>query len=343
MEAPFYIGERARRRFQQGRDIYNTLSELGAIAGTGVSVANAVYQALPEFKRTRVSDEEPQQGVTRLEYRQDPYVISKRHRSTQYQIERQPTYKHYFKPLNRVYDFKMPKYGRRRYTRRRRAIPRYPRKMVTRRMPPTIQRRVFVNSGVGFPKQLKMIHRWAASGRITCTGGALSALQVKANSIYQPGDSFSVTTDPMYYDQMTPLYDHWVVVGALIKVTLNPNATSTAAVRWGIYLNDDTSMTPATVEGCITQGGAVSKLTGNTSEPGRDTTLRHKYSAKKEFGGSILANNSLQGTDAANPSEGQYWTIFAKPLVSIASLDYDFTIECQYIVIWKEAHDISMS
>lgn len=324
----------AFRTAGQINQAYKTAKLAGELAYAGGSYIDRRLREL--------TTEEPQSGVTKLEYQQDPYHISKRKRSLRYQIEAQPTYKHYYQPTNKVYDFKMPKYGRRRFTRRRRAFRRYPRKMVTRRMPPTIQRRAFASTGVGFPKRLKMTHRWTTNTTITCTTGALSGAQVKANSMYAPGDSFSVATDPMYYDQMTALYDHWVVIGSKIKVTLVPNSTSTAYVRWGIYLNDDSTLTPATIEGCCTQSGAVSKTTNSTATA-QESVLVKKYSAKKEFGGSVMANSVLRGTDAANPSEVQYYTIFAKPVDSASSLGYTVVIEVEYVAIWLEPHDISMS
>jgi len=215
---------------------------------------------------------------------------------------------------------------------------------VKRARPPYISRGIrskdTVRAGKGFPKKIVMTHTYF-DGILLQTGatGGLITQQFTCNGMYDP-DVTGSGHQPLYYDQMTALYNHYTVVGS--KITLRVCSSSSTAIpcTFGVYINDDSTVTP-TYLGITEQ----SLSTHTVVPPGGNETkvVSQPWSAKKTFGGAVLANDDLQGTVTTNPTELQIYTVFAHcpNMVAQATLYVDVTIE--YIAVWDELKDVAAS
>jgi len=212
----------------------------------------------------------------------------------------------------------------------------YPSRYVKNRWAPRIQRRMF-SGGIGFPKTMKMVHKFAQTIQLTGTSGAYNALEYVANGMTTPS---AVSGQPQYFDQMSDLYNHYTVIGSKIKIVCVPISGSTN-FSWGCYLNDDaTNLTDE--DDAKQQASCTWKACTANSLPG-DNIIRKKWSAKKTFGGSVLANVSLEGSPSANPTESTYYVIWLRDINGTTTTVASFMVEIEYIAIWKEVKDIISS
>jgi len=190
----------------------------------------------------------------------------------------------------------------------------------------------------GFPMKLKVKHVYSDIISLTSTTGARATQLYIANGLYDP-DYTNAGHQPFLFDQLTPLYNHYTVIASKITVKASNNSASGYPMYVGMFLNDDTNVTP-TLYGMIEQNDSAHKLIPAGSNATHTMTLN--YHPRKAFGGGILNNSLLQGTSAANPSEQQVFTIWAyQPGAQTASVDLDIFIE--FVAIWTELKDITYS
>jgi len=94
-----------------------------------------------------------------------------------------------------------------------------------------------IPSGVNVNRLTNM--RYTTPINLSSSTGGLANIQFNANDLYDP----EVATgghQPMGYDTMSSLFNHYVVVGAKISIQLSRNS-GTSPIITGIYLGDDTN------------------------------------------------------------------------------------------------------
>lgn len=206
--------------------------------------------------------------------------------------------------------------------------------------------RTAVSTGLGFPRRLTQTHRYAQTGTLS-TGalGALVTYNFRCNGMFDP-DASGAGHQPMYFDQLTALYDHYCVIGSKMTITFcqADTAPTTAQTRVpvtvGVFINDDTTTTPG-INGILENSSMKSK--SFTLNGGSALTVRSKWSAKKVFGGSVLGNSNLQGTATVNPAEEQFFTVFADSAAMLDDTVVFYKVVIDYIAVWTELKDIASS
>lgn len=202
-----------------------------------------------------------------------------------------------------------------------------------------VKNRRNVPIGKGFPLKMTMTHKYEEVIDITSTTGAQQIHRLLANSMYDPNNT-GVGHQPLYFDQMSALYNHYHVIGAKLTCTFIPKASGGVAMGVGVLINDDSSAAYTSISNLGEQSRGQTRVIPPSSTSA--VKIVSKYSAKKMFGGSILANNNLQGTASANPTELAYWDVVAQCYASGTSA---ITVRCQieYIAVWSELKDIAES
>lgn len=203
-----------------------------------------------------------------------------------------------------------------------------------------IRHLAMVKSGKGFPLKMQMTHKYVQIIQMTNTTGSLATWVFSANGMYDP-DITGTGHQPMYFDQMAALYDHYTVIGSKVTVQLTPIASNQAPVIFGCYKNDDSTVTPTTISELMEQTDSKYQVVNfNANKPVKFTL---KWSAKKTFGGSVLGNDNLQGTASANPTEQTTYTFYTKPMDGASTVGCFANVTIQYIAIWDELRDIAGS
>lgn len=217
------------------------------------------------------------------------------------------------------------------------------------------RRQVTVKTGLGLPLKNLITHKYCHTidnWAINPLFFGANPLNFAANGLYSienpaPGGG---AHQPYLFDQMCLLYDHYTVLGSKIKITIIPNdstTTAASAARFALYTNDDTSVTPLTMDGVCEQTDARWKVYDGSKVNTRPVTFVKKYSAKKRFGASILANDALRGNagpSATNPDEMVWFTLAGQSLdTQTTESTYSLSYEITYIVMYTEPREVAMS
>lgn len=204
---------------------------------------------------------------------------------------------------------------------------------------PAIQRSL-ANVGQGFPKKMMMTHKYADIVALTSTAGNCVKYHFHANSTYSPAYTTS-GHQPLYRDQLAALYNHYHVIGSKIKIKFCHGGSGNVSASVGCYINDDVATTPALFYGLMEQPTAKHSILPASQDDTFNAIL--KWSAKKNFGKGVLANDSLGAAVGANPIETQVFTLWHQPndLTTTQTVYAEILIE--FIVIWTELKDIETS
>lgn len=203
----------------------------------------------------------------------------------------------------------------------------------------TVNRDV-VTLGKGFPKRLVVTHKYAEAVSLTSTSGVMNQYHFCANGIYDPNLSGGGHKGYLF-NQCSALYDHYTVIGSKVTFKVLNGASNTGLIGIAAFINDDTSMTATNLQNAIEQNTAVRAfIPYGASSP---LNLKLKWSAKKYFGKGVLANNDLQGTVSANPTEQSVYTICAQCLDGATTISVYIEAVIEYIVVWTEIKDIASS
>lgn len=192
--------------------------------------------------------------------------------------------------------------------------------------------------GTGFPPRLKFKLRYVYNNTQTSTAGALDVFHICANGIYNPNTGGH---QPLYFDEIMGIYNHWVVISSRIKLTasLDTNASTSGALLV-VFLNDDNTVSPLDIRTLAEQSEAkCSRIAavGNVNP----TVVYNTYSAYKTFGSGLEANAALKGTAASNPSETSYYGISIQS--HSGSCTVNWTAEIEYFCEFFELRDMMSS
>jgi len=187
---------------------------------------------------------------------------------------------------------------------------------------------------------LKMVHRYVELKTITSTTGNLSAYYFSANGMFDPNIS-GVGHQPLYFDQVTPLYNHYCVVSSTAKLTVVPNGGNVAPIACGLQITDSTSALSVDFQTNSEQTMDAHKDT--CYYLGKPVTLKRTWNAKDWFGKDPLDNTELQGTSSANPTEQSYFGLWLVAQDTASSVTCYVTMEIEYTAVWKEIKDVASS
>ncbi len=198
-----------------------------------------------------------------------------------------------------------------------------------------------------FPDKAVVKHKYVCRGKLEALGLTRHAI-FRANGMYDPEVALG-GHQPMMFDQLSAMYDHYTVVGAKIKVKCwvdaNQNSdTDPIAVSLQLADSPQAPLSAYTVR--EQPNTAYTTLIQN----GTPYTLTKGFSAKKFFGKKIVVGEAeLRGTINANPSEGAFFVISAGCMEAEMDNEADpispvhYEIEIQYSSVWTERKPLATS
>ena len=165
-------------------------------------------------------------------------------------------------------------------------------------------------SVTAFPKTAVVKHKYCCRGVLQCALGAATQVKImRANSLYDPEHSVGATQhQPLLFDQMAALYDHYAVSSAYITCKVFSDAESSTnsidPVAIALQLKDD----PTAPNSAFTIREQPNTSYTTLIAPHRFVTLKKGFSAKSFFGKKAV-DDVLQGTVSTNPDEGAYFIL----------------------------------
>lgn len=196
------------------------------------------------------------------------------------------------------------------------------------------------NVRTGFPKELKFTHRYVSPLVLTSSSSSFQKNSFSCNGLYDP-DATGTGSQPLYFDQLAALYNHYTVLSSKITIQLVPRSGMSVYGIYGVYINDDTTVTPASSDRACEQSTSSYTIVGSLQQP---IKLRRSWNAKNAFGPGALSDPNLQGTSAANPTEQQFFTVFWQELAAAGTSQVvDAICTLEYTAMWQELKDIGGS
>lgn len=196
-----------------------------------------------------------------------------------------------------------------------------------------------VGRGIGFPKMMKFKHRYCTQVSLTDSAGHVH-YQMRANGLFDP-DLSSTGHQPMWFDQLAGIYNHYTVIGSKIKYTVVPaGTTAQPPYKLTSWINDDSTST-GNQDALNENKTAKVRIVGSINP--QNVVITNTWSAKKFFGGSVLAQDELKGNAGADPTELSLFQLTLKSIDGVSPITVHIFIELEYIVIWKELKEVANS
>lgn len=196
--------------------------------------------------------------------------------------------------------------------------------------------------GRGFPKKMMVTHRYCDQITLTSTAGVMATYQWKCNGMYDP-NATGGGHQPLLFDQLTPLYNHYQVVGSKMKIRIVPHTSNTVTSNFACFVNDDTAFENTGIDGTAEQVGATATLIGTVAGGNRPITKTLFWSSKKYFGTKELENSRLQGTSSTDPTELSFYSLCLQAFDQTNSCQLQIFVEIDYTAIWTELKDVDQS
>lgn len=214
------------------------------------------------------------------------------------------------------------------YRRKRRG---YGKKRMYRRSNATSLRSLTTNTPL--PRRFKTTLKYTDSISLNPGAGTLDSFVFNMASLYDPNYT-GVGHQPMGFDQIMPLYDHFVVIGSKAVVTICGSGGFTVPTYVVANLCGAVTV-PSSCEQAIEQNTSSSCILGQNNNVQR---LNISYSPKKFLGISKpLSADKLQGTISANPTDGAFLVLSAQAVDGSSDpgvINLNVTIE--YVAVFIE-------
>lgn len=185
---------------------------------------------------------------------------------------------------------------------------------------------------------MQVTHKYAHLYYASASAASYGTYVFRCNGLYDP-DLTSTGHQPYLFDQLSSLYDHYMVKASRIKITVG---NVLAQQRWAVtaFIDDD-----GTFAGNF-QTAVERNTTGKTvlMPAGSDAkVLTQEWSLSKNFQVKDgLGLSRFQGTPTSDPTEVSTFVIcFAN---SEATTQYvDILVEIEYDTVWTEPADVGGS
>lgn len=189
-------------------------------------------------------------------------------------------------------------------------------------------------SVIGFPQKMVCKLKYVARSTLTSTAGALTTSNFQANNLYAVQGSSA--HQPLYFDNLMNIYNHYVVLGSKIKVTAAPNsAGSTNGAVCAVFLNDDTTVVPTNIDAIAEQSSARNVSISAVQD--FPTQMYCTYSAQKVFGPNPIQNVELKGDAGANCADTVVYTVAAQSTSGDAVVN--ILCELEFTAVFFELKD----
>lgn len=174
---------------------------------------------------------------------------------------------------------------------------------------------------------------------LTIVAGAYDDQQFRCNGLFDPDVNVG-GGQPLYFDQLTAIYNHFTVLSSFIEVQVLGQPTNHNQLMYGVYIDDDTT-TVSSATSLMSRPGAVFKICDSTVETPKP--IRLGWSAAKTFGNPTpWTDPELQGSASADPVEQSHFTIGLAD-TTLQNATYLVSVKITYNVMWDELKTIAVS
>lgn len=198
------------------------------------------------------------------------------------------------------------------------------------------------NFNTPLPQSQRAVHRYSAYFNLDPgSGGTLAKYVFSANGMYDP-DITGTGHQPMGFDQLAILYNHYCVVGSKITAKVFNYDTGQTQIA-GVTLLDTASGFTGDVHQYIEQGHSKYVILGRQNAD-LSKSVSKTFSAKKFFHKSKpMDEDDLAGTALANPAEEAFYHLVAAPIGAVDTAPVQVLVLIEYTAIWTEPKTLAQS
>ncbi len=164
------------------------------------------------------------------------------------------------------------------------------------------------------------------------SGGSPASYIFSANGMFDP-DITGVGHQPLAFDEMTTLYNHYTVVGCKITYTIVSQDNGYAHVV-AVKLSTDT--TPTSDMENLLENGKCRWAILPRADGGVVSKLTLRVNPNKFLGISKpMSEDDLKGTAAANPAKQAYLQLSCGPLQPVDTYGVRGQVTIEYTAVWS--------
>lgn len=194
------------------------------------------------------------------------------------------------------------------------------------------------NSGVPRPlgRSIKTNHTYFER-QITVSPsiGVPGTYVYSANGMYDPNIT-GTGTQPVGFDEMTALFDHYTVIYSKIIVDFHYQGTAGSSYV-GVKLNDNAAS--ITAPGQLIVGESSGTM---VTEQKDHASITRSVAIGKFLGRpNVLNEDDLRGDVGSNPAEQCYWYLYNIP--NGVDADVVAIVRIEYVSIWTEPRSLNLS
>lgn len=142
---------------------------------------------------------------------------------------------------------------------------------------------------------------------------------------------------PMGFDQLAVLYNHYEVISAKITFTVIPNNNN---CYMGVTIDDNATGSTDLVQ-MMEQRGTKWRIMPQSSS--RVQSITQYYSQKKTFGKAMRGDDSLRSLVTTNPTEGQYFLCWCAGVNGADPAAFNCIVRIEYLAKFTELQTLSKS
>lgn len=187
-----------------------------------------------------------------------------------------------------------------------------------------------------FPVRMQNTLRYVEEVQISCNAVGYGGYVFSTLGLHDPNTT-GTGHQPMYYDQMIPIYNHYTVLYSTFKGTIVRGSVA-GDVNAVFSMDDDADANATSYTTVAERAGAV--LSHGDPSQGAYPTGKLYYNAATVFGPNPTSIDKLIGTAGANPSEGHFFMIQVEgPPNGTVNL----VVEINYTAVWSELKSVTGS
>lgn len=172
------------------------------------------------------------------------------------------------------------------------------------------------------------------------SGGIAVTHVFNLTSLFDPNFT-GVGHQPIGFDQIMPMYDHYTVIGARARVIFTNTDDIHSQIAL-LQLKDSTTVSTNTteaIENGMTRYTVLSAQDGNKNTQ----TLTINFSSKKFFSRNPLSSDKNQGTISSSPAEGAFLHVTVDPMTTGNVDSVKYTIQIEFVAVLTEPKQLTQS
>lgn len=187
-------------------------------------------------------------------------------------------------------------------------------------------------------RQLYTKVRYVEQIQLDPSAGLMAQNAFSANGLYDPNIT-GTGHQPLGFDQLMALYDHYEVISSKCTVTFSPTTLTGQSIVGGITLDDSGTMSPASAEAAQEQAESAWR----TITPQQTAVVKRAVNISK-FLGKPRGTDGLIGSVAGNPGEDLNYVVWvASPNSNDNPGIANATVMIEYWVKFSEPKELQQS